>query len=109
MGFSLERIGPIAVLILCGVLFIASYRLPPDAILSATDNTQAQTMTQRDYVLVDDLGHQCRIVGPPTPGVDGAPANLGIALVVGERDAGQAGVVVADILDDLGLALDDLH
>jgi hypothetical protein len=31
MGFSLERIGPIAVFILCGVLFIASYRFLQNA------------------------------------------------------------------------------
>lgn len=31
MGFSLERIGPIAVFILCGVLFVASYRFLQNA------------------------------------------------------------------------------
>ncbi len=62
-----------------------------------------------DQVLVDDLGDQRRIVGACTPRVDRAPSDLRIAFVVAERQRGEGGVMLADVVDDPRLPLDDAH
>ena len=58
-------------------------------------------------VLVDDLGGEPGEIGHAVPGMVEMPADLRVAFVIDERQAGEARMVLADIVDRHHLVPDD--